>query len=201
MARKLCIAQIALCALLFIAGCTQQMANQARCEPYERTEAFADGRCNQLLPPNTVPRSTVAEFFAGDQALVTDRQPVRDEITGLPFEVTRDLLAVGQDRYVTFCAPCHGLAGYGDGMIVQRGFRAPPSFHSERLRQVPPEYIVQVITEGFGIMYSYAYRVPEDERWAIAAYIQALQLSQNAPVEAQSDPPAAPKRWRRDQAR
>lgn len=98
----------------------------------------------------------------------------------VPFEVDRAVLERGQERYDIFCAPCHGLDGYGQGMIVQRGFSAPPSLHASRLLQQPDGYFFDVITNGFGRMYSYAYRVPPDDRWAIVAYIRALQLSQNA---------------------
>lgn len=187
MTRRLCLAQLMLCALLLlVSGCTQRMAEQPRCEPYGATTAFNDGSCDRPVPPNTVPRAYVADFFAQRAGVAPAPTVGPPDASGMPFPITSDLLAVGQDRFTTYCAPCHGMAGYGDGMIVQRGLRAPPSFHSERLRQVPPEYIVNVITNGFGIMYSYAYRVPEDERWAIAAYIKALQLSQNAPADAQA---------------
>ncbi len=100
-----------------------------------------------------------------------------------PFPVTRDVLSVGHLSYDTFCSPCHGLTGNGDGMIVQRGFPAPPTFHQQRLRDVQPGYIYGVITNGFGRMYSYASRVKPDERWAIVAYIRALQLSQDATLD------------------
>jgi len=93
------------------------------------------------------------------------------------------VLSAGHLSYDTFCAPCHGLGGAGNGMIVQRGFPAPPTFHSQRLRDAPPGYIYSVITNGFGRMYSYASRVKPDERWAIVAYIRALQLSQNATID------------------
>lgn len=194
---KIGLTLIGACALLLLAGCTQEMADQPRCEPYEASAFFEDGQCVRPLPPNAVAREYVRDFYAGQAGGQADTAGAGDsggaELTaeGLPFELTRAVLEVGQDRYLTFCAPCHGSAGYGDGMIVQRGFPPPPSLHSERLQQVPPEYIVQVITDGFGIMYSYAYRVPEDERWAIAAYIKALQLSQDAPAEAQGDPPTS----------
>jgi hypothetical protein len=100
-----------------------------------------------------------------------------------PFPVTHDVLSVGHLSYDSFCSPCHGLTGNGDGMIVQRGFPAPPTFHQQRLRDVPPGYIYSVITNGFGRMYSYASRVKPDERWAIVAYIRALQLSQDATLD------------------
>jgi len=93
----------------------------------------------------------------------------------------RALLERGKERYAIFCVPCHDPAGYGHGRIPSRGFPAPPSFHSERLRKVDPRHIVDVITDGYGVMYSYAGRVPPRDRWAIAAYVKALQLSQDAP--------------------
>ena len=100
-----------------------------------------------------------------------------------PFAVTRDVLNTGHLSYNAFCSPCHGLSGAGDGMIVQRGFPAPPSLHTQRLRDAPPGYFYGVITNGFGRMYSYASRVKPDDRWAIIAYIRALQLSQDATID------------------
>ena len=94
--------------------------------------------------------------------------------------VTRDLLRRGEERFNIYCAVCHGATGSGDGMIVQRGFPQPSSFHDDRLRQAPVGHFVDVISRGYGVMYSYASRVRPDERWAIAAYIRALQLSQHA---------------------
>ena len=99
-----------------------------------------------------------------------------------PPEVTPTLLRRGQERYEIFCTPCHGLAGRGDGMIVARGFPAPPSYHTARLRAAPARHFFDVITNGYGVMYSYAARVPPEDRWAIVAYIRALQLSQGAKV-------------------
>lgn len=192
MTRRLFLAQIALCALLLAAGCTQRMADQPRCAPYGATTAFDDGSCDRPVPPNTRARASVADFFAQRAGVAPQPTLGPADAGGMPMAITSDLLAVGQDRFTTFCAPCHGMSGYGDGMIVQRGMPAPPSFHSERLRNVPPEYIVGVITNGFGVMYSYADRVPEDERWAIAAYIKALQLSQDAPADAQAGQEVAP---------
>jgi mono/diheme cytochrome c family protein len=98
----------------------------------------------------------------------------------LPLPLTRDLLARGRDRYDIYCSPCHDRAGYGAGMIVQRGYKKPPSFHQDRLRDVPVGYLYQAITNGFGVMPSYAVQVREHDRWAIVAYLRALQLSQNA---------------------
>jgi hypothetical protein len=100
-----------------------------------------------------------------------------------PYPITREILERGQERYNIFCAPCHALTGNGDGMIVARGFSPPPSFHTDRLRDAPVGHFYDVITNGYGRMYSYAARVYPTDRWAIVAYIRALQLSQNATIE------------------
>lgn len=168
-------ALLALCLAALLAGCGPNMRDQAKCEPLEASTFFADGRCSRPIPENTVAHGQLEQERALSGSGL-DGQPA----TAFPFEVTREVLAVGQTRYNQFCAPCHGASGYGDGMIVQRGFPAPPSFHEQRLRDVPPGYIVNVITNGFGRMYSYAYRVEPRDRWAITAYVRALQLSQNA---------------------
>lgn len=166
------------CLLLLLAGCGSNMRGQARCEPYETSAFFADGKCARQLPQNVVAHDVDQE----DQEL-SSVGPNGQPATDFPFPITREVLSVGQQRFNQFCSPCHGLAGYGDGMIVQRGFPAPPSFHTQRLRDVPPGYIVGVITNGFGRMYSYASRVSPRDRWAIVAYIRALQLSQNATLQ------------------
>jgi mono/diheme cytochrome c family protein len=107
--------------------------------------------------------------------------------------VTQSLLERGRERYHIFCAPCHAELGDGQGMIVKRGFPAPPSFHSARLRAAPPRHLYDVITAGYGVMYSFADRIDSDDRWAIAAYVRALQRSQNAaPTEAIGASPASP---------
>jgi mono/diheme cytochrome c family protein len=98
----------------------------------------------------------------------------------MPFPVTREVLLRGQERYDVFCSPCHGRAGTGNGMIVRRGYKQPTSFHDPRLRSAPVGYFVNVMTEGFGVMPSYAPQVEVEDRWAIAAYVRALQYSQNA---------------------
>jgi mono/diheme cytochrome c family protein len=99
-----------------------------------------------------------------------------------PMPVTAAVMARGQERYNVFCSPCHGRTGSGNGMVVQRGFRAPPSYHEERLRNAPVGYYFDVMTNGFGAMQDYASQIPVADRWAIAAYIRALQLSQRATV-------------------
>ena len=101
----------------------------------------------------------------------------------LPIPLTRQLLERGHERFDIFCSPCHGRTGYGDGMIVQRGFKAPPSFHSDRLRQAPAGHFFDVITNGFGVMYDLSDRIRVDDRWAIVAYVRALQQSQNSTLD------------------
>src|SRR5262245_51068795 len=176
--KKLGAAFLALCLLVVMAGCGANMRDQTKCAPYQASAAFADGKCMRQPPENTVARGLDQE----EQELSgvgANGQPAAE----FPFPITRDVLTAGQTRYEQFCSPCHGLSGYGDGMIVQRGFPAPPSFHTQRLRDVPPGYIYGVITNGFGRMFSYGYRVKPQDRWAIIAYIRALQLSQNATLD------------------
>jgi mono/diheme cytochrome c family protein len=163
--------------LLLCAACGGQMADQPRYEPLEASTFFEDGKASRDLVAGTVARGLLRDDthrFDGN----VDGQLAET----FPFPVTMDVLAHGQERYDIFCAPCHGYAGYGDGMIVQRGLSAPPSFHEERLRAAPVGYYFDVITNGFGAMYSYRSRIPPDDRWAIIAYVRALQYSQNAPV-------------------
>jgi mono/diheme cytochrome c family protein len=118
-----------------------------------------------------------------DPVLFTGKSNGQD-VDQFPFPVDRPVLDRGQERFDIYCAPCHGLSGYGDGMIVQRGFLSPPSFHTDRLRAVSNAHIYAVMTHGYGAMHSYATRVPPDDRLAIVAYIRALQWSQHAPVAA-----------------
>jgi mono/diheme cytochrome c family protein len=165
--------------LLLLAGCGEQrMVEQAKYEVFEPSTFFDDGRSARDLVPNTVARGLArldTHLYEG----VVDGAPA----TTYPFPITPAVLERGQERYAIFCSPCHGYDGYGDGMIVQRGLSPPPSLHEERLRQVPPGYLFGVITNGIGTMYSYDYRVAPADRWAIIAYIQALQLSQNATID------------------
>jgi len=154
-------AVVLLAAIAALAAC-DKMANQQKERPYE---AYRDdtGDVAPVVPP--------AGIIARDWAPAPPPPPV-----------TAALLARGQQRFDIFCAPCHGRTGDGHGMIVARGFPAPPSYHIDRLRQAPAQHFYDVITNGYGVMFSYAQRVPPDDRWAIAAYIRALQASQNMPV-------------------
>ena len=162
-------------AALSLAACREDMHDQPRFEPLEGTAFFEDGRASRPLVEGTVARGRLQEdalFYAGTE----NGRPARR----FPFPITREVLERGRERYDIYCAACHDRTGYGRGMIVQRGFPAPPSFHIDRLREAPPGHYFGAITQGFGRMYSYADRVSEADRWAIIAYIRALQRSQNA---------------------
>lgn len=171
-------------ALLFVAAlalvsCRQDMYNQPRYKPQAPNEFFADGASSRPLPPHTVARGQLREntiFFTG----LHDDGTAAEEF---PVPVTRELIHRGQERYAIYCAVCHGNEGDGNGMIVQRGFPPPPTYHIDRLRNAPPGYIYSVITNGYGVMYPYASRVEPADRWAITAYIRALQLSRHATLE------------------
>jgi mono/diheme cytochrome c family protein len=154
-ARRRILGLVVLALLGGAAGC-DRMANQARDKPYRSSTTAAE-----LRPAGIVSRTAV-------------------DIAAPPIDVA--LLARGRERFEIFCAPCHGRVGDGSGMIVQRGFPRPPSFHIDRLRAAPPQHFFDVITDGHGAMYSYAARVSPADRWAIAAYIRALQASQDAQI-------------------
>jgi mono/diheme cytochrome c family protein len=164
--------------LVITTACRQDMHDQPRHEPLEGSAFFQDGRASRPLVEGTVAR----EHLRLDDHFYTGK--VGGEVVKtFPFAMTKDVLARGQERYNIYCSPCHDQMGTGQGMIVQRGFRAPPSYHIDRLREAPVGYFFDVITNGFGAMYSYADRISPQDRWAIIAYIRALQLSQNATLD------------------
>ena len=160
------------------AACRQDMHDAPRYEPLEASTFFNDGRSSRMPVANTVARGQLKQ----DTHLYEGKIDGRLADT-FPFPVTADVMARGQERFNVFCSPCHGRTGQGNGMVVQRGFRAPPSYHDERLRNAPVGYFFDVMTHGFGAMQDYAAQVPVADRWAIAAYIRAIQLSQNATVD------------------
>ena len=161
--------------LLFAAACQQQMADQPRYKPLQKSTFFGDDRSARPLTPGTVARG----HLNADERFYTGKSG-GELVSALPVPLTREMLARGQERFNIFCSPCHDRTGSGQGMIVRRGFRPPPSYHIDRLRQAPLGHFFDVITNGFGAMSDYAAQVSPADRWAIAAYIRALQLSQNA---------------------
>lgn len=155
-------------------ACRQDMHDQPRFEPLERNTFFADNRASRPLIAGTVARGHLrldAHLYEGK----VDGELART----FPFPITKDVLARGRERFDIFCSPCHDKTGGGNGMIVQRGFRPPPSFHVERLQKAPVGHFFDVITNGFGAMYDYRERIKPKDRWAIVAYIRALQLSRS----------------------
>jgi hypothetical protein len=161
--------------LFLFAGCDnlhQDMGNQPKNKPLSPSNFFADGRSGRMPVENTVARD----------AMANDDLMVSKDSNDFPMPVNLPLLERGEERYQIFCTPCHGLQGDGNGMVSMRGMKAPPTYHQDRLRQAPTGYFYDVITNGFGQMYSYSAQIPPRDRWAIVAYVRALQLSRNAHV-------------------
>ncbi|MCG3160930.1 MAG: hypothetical protein JMDDDDMK_02006 [Acidobacteria bacterium] len=201
---------LTICCFLFL-SCRQDMQNQPRYEPLEQSSFFNDGRSSRQLVAGTVPRGALREnIFQPAAKIGAGRGQIGQAATGqpansqpgnnqagnvsapgampaglndFPMPVTAETLARGQEQYNISCTPCHGLLGYGDGMVVQRGFPRPPSYHTEQLRSSPNSHYYDVITNGFGRMWNYADQVEPDMRWAVIAYIRALQISQNARLD------------------
>lgn len=176
-ARGLSVACASVLALL-LSGCRLDMHLQPKYLPYEPTDFFGDGRSERQPVPGTVARGQLRVdelFYSGTENGV--------ESNRFPFPITRADLERGRERYNVYCTPCHDYTGSGQGMIVQRGFPQPPSYHITRLREMPVGHFFQVMTNGFGAMYSYAARIEPADRWRIAAYIRVLQLSRNATLQ------------------
>jgi mono/diheme cytochrome c family protein len=169
------------------AGCRQDMHDQPKYTPLRPSEFFADNRSERPLIDDTVARGQLND----DLAFYSGKNPDGTPLSALPFPVTKEVLQRGQERFNIYCAPCHDRLGNGNGMIVRRGYRHPPSYHIARLRSVSDGYIYDVITNGFGAMPDYAAQIPPRDRWAIVAYVRALQFSRNASV---NDVPAADRR-------
>jgi mono/diheme cytochrome c family protein len=160
-------------ALLLLAGCRQDMHDQPRVDPLAENRFFADGSGARPLPANPVARGELR----ADTAFYTGQAADGSLLTAPPMPVTRELLVRGRERFEIFCSPCHGRTAEGTGMVVQRGYKKPSSFHVDRLRQAPVAYFYFVMSNGFGVMPSYAAQVPPADRWAIAAYVRTLQLA------------------------
>jgi mono/diheme cytochrome c family protein len=168
---------LGLVGLLAVGGCRRDMQDQPKFVPLRESDFFGDRRSERPLVEGTVARG---DAEASD-LLYTGK--VNGQLaTAFPFPVTWDVMARGQERFNIFCSPCHGRTGNGDGMIVRRGFRAPPSFHVDRLREAPLGHFFDVMTNGFGAMPDYKAQVPVRDRWAIIAYLRALQQSTAASI-------------------
>jgi hypothetical protein len=160
-----------------LVACQQKMADQPRYKPLQKSGFFVDERSARPLVEGTVARGNLQTdeyFYSGKvNGNLVDR---------FPFPITKQVLLRGQERYNIFCAPCHDQVGTGQGMIVRRGYRPPPSFHIDRLRTAPDGHFFDIMTHGFGAMPDYAQQIPPADRWAIVGYIRALQFSQNTRV-------------------
>lgn len=164
--------------LVALSSCRQDMHDQPKYKPFRSSDFFGDERSARPFVEDTVARGQLRDdpaYFTGKQGGVA--------VDTLPVPVTPALMRRGQERYGIYCTPCHGLNGRGDGIVVQRGYRRPSSFHVDRLRNGKDGYFFDVITAGFGAMPDYAAQVTVADRWAIVAYVRALQLSENARLE------------------
>jgi hypothetical protein len=167
----------AVCCLLLLTGCRQDMHNQPKYRPLRATTFFADGSSARPHVEGTIARGTLQEdetFFTGKVGTTL--------VTEMPFPIDETVLNRGEQRYNIFCAPCHDATGGGKGIVVQRGYRQPTTFHIDRLRQAPPGHFFDVMTNGLGAMPDYRAQIAPRDRWAIVAYIKALQLSQHTPA-------------------
>ncbi len=167
------------CGFLLLTACRQDMHDQPRYEPLQTSSFFADGRASRPIPEGTVALDDVVTpgvLQTGDRS--------GDFSDTIPVKIDLALLKRGQERYDIYCVPCHGYLGDGDGMVARRGVRVPANLHSDRIRQAPPGYIFQVISKGYGAMGDYTDQIPSaSDRWAIVAYVRALELSQNATLD------------------
>jgi cytochrome c553 len=177
---KMCFRRTCAPALIamMIWGCRREMYDQPRNDPLEASKFFKNGAASRPLVPGTVARG----HLNADQAFYYGMVGT-NLVEEFPMPVTAQVLKRGRERYEIYCSVCHGATGDGNGMIPQRGYPHPPSYHIDRLRQAPVGHYYDVITHGYGVMYSYAARVEPKDRWAITAYIRALQLSHNSRLE------------------
>jgi len=162
-------------AVVAAAGCRQDMHDQPKYIPLRESAFFGDDRSARPIVEGTVARGHLHE----DTLFYTGKVAGKDAEV-FPIPITAPVLARGRERFDIYCAPCHGRTGGGDGMVVRRGFRRPPTFHQDRLRDAPVGHFFDVITNGFGAMPDYAEQVRSEDRWAIIAYVRALQLSEHA---------------------
>ena len=170
---------VAVSAALAAGGCRQDMHNQPKVRPLVESQFYGDQRSARPIVEGTVARGHLED----DDALFTGKVNGQD-VAEFPFPVTPELMARGRERYDIFCSPCHDRTGRGSGMVVRRGYRQPPSLHIDRLRQASVGHFFDVMTAGFGAMPDYRAQIPARDRWAIAAYIRALQASQHSTLDA-----------------
>lgn len=197
---------IVIVCLTSLTGCQQKMADQPSYKPLRPSEFFPDGRSERPQVSGTVARGylkTDTALFTGrrsgkkgeplgmatpvvvqpkpdsPEALKAQKEQYADFVNTFPFPMTKEIIEHGHDRFMIYCVVCHDPLGTGQGKIVERGYTAPPSYHIERLRNVPVGYLFAVMSEGYGSMPSYSTQIPVNDRWAIAGYIKALQLSQH----------------------
>jgi Cytochrome C oxidase, cbb3-type, subunit III len=166
-------------ALASSVACRQDMHDQPKYIPLRPSEFFTDGRSARPLPEGTVARGHLND----DVLFYTGKGADGKLADTFPFPLTKDVILRGRQRFNVYCTPCHDYTGSGNGIIVRRGYRRPPTYHSDRLRQVPNGYIFDVITNGFGAMPDYAAQIQPRDRWAIVSYVRALQLTQHASIE------------------
>ena len=197
--------------LLITAGCRRDMQDQPKMKPFRGTTFFGDGLSSRQPIPGTVARGflrTDTAYFTGKKGAnagqglgqTTQGQSGQaqaqsdfpDDVDTFPFPVRKEIVVRGRERYDIFCSVCHGLTGNGDGMIVRRGFRRAASFNDDRLRQAPVGHFFDAITHGWGAMPSYASQIPVQDRWAIIAYIRALQTSQQNLANSAGSPSPSP---------
>ena len=197
--------------ILICGGCRRDMQDQPKMKPYRSTTFFTDGLSSRQPIEGTVPRGYLrfdTEYFTGkkvkapgatatpapQQTAGAQPNTFPDDVDTFPFPITKEIVTRGEERYNIFCIACHGMTGNGDGMIVRRGFRRAASFNDDRLRQAPVGHFFDAITNGWGAMPAYAPQIPVQDRWAIIAYIRALQISQQnaATATASPAPPASP---------
>ncbi len=179
MSRKTPTLLLALAAAALVAGCRQDMHDQPKFIPLRESGFYGDHRSARPTLEGTVARGHLDD----DDLLATGKVKGQDA-TEFPWPVTAEVMARGRERFDIYCSPCHDRTGSGNGMIVHRGYRRPPSFHIDRLREAPVGHFFDVMANGFGAMPDYRAQVPVPDRWAIAAYIRALQASQRATLDA-----------------
>jgi mono/diheme cytochrome c family protein len=164
--------------LLTLAACRQDMHDQPKYQPFEYSPFFDDHRASRPIPPGTVARGHLEADTALYKGMVGSAL-----VEEFPSPVTREVMERGHERFDIYCSPCHDRVGSGHGMIVQRGFKQPPALTDQRLRDIPVGYLFQTVSNGFGTMPGYAAQIPARDRWAIVAYVRALQLSQHAVID------------------